>query len=462
MTDNPFERDGSVDTPGLIGARWWQKQLVTAEPDAVTRRSALRTVLIVGAALGGLGLIIGLATKDKDEGPGDQGPLPTPTPKPMLAVQQEYGWNFGARAQALTFDGLATTVFDPTTVKTLVDDATPANARYLPFWSPTLFQSATATPTKTAEADGPDPFHPLQDVLQPVHNVAMDSAFARGRALALALAKVPDVAVIVDLPGPEAVAFAAGMAGLFDWVFAFENWPHPRGVVPSHHTLAAALYYQPLFRRKRAEATGKPPVIVLDRARLTDYVSEATQFDNRWTAKLPLTANLDALKIKRVLYVTPQETDTTEMDDVNDDVIAWAAGGIDVRMVGATSFAPCLSKSVAMPSDDVTTEPFCYGGSVDTDAQFLIDYPWVENAPKPKSPRTILGGARVWRPKPRVSTYSAGKVTTAAAKPRPTNFGTVPVMIAVGTGAYLGWRYHTRNGSWNRAPVYGGGGGGFG
>jgi hypothetical protein len=40
-------------------------------------------------------------------------------------------------------------------------------------------------------------------------------------------------------------------------------------------------------------------------------------------------------------------------------------------------------------------------------------------------------------------------------KPRPTTFGTVPVVIAVGTGVILGARY-SRSGSWNRAS------GGFG
>ena len=457
MTDNPFQRDGSVDTPGLIGARWWQKQLVAAQPDAVTRRSALGTVLVVGGALAGIGLIIALAKSGNDDNDND-GPAPTPTPKPMLEVQQDYGWNFGARAEALTFDGITTGAYDKSALDTLVADVTPASARYLPYWSPTLFQSPGAMPTKTAEADAPDAFKPLKEVVQPVHNAMMDFAFARGRALAVALARVSDAAVIVDLPGTEAVAFAAGMAGLFDLIFAFENWPHPRGVVKAHRTLGAALYYQPLFRRKRAEASGKPPVIVLDRDRLSDYVSEMTQFDNRWTAKLPSAAKLKVLSVKRVLYVTPQDTDAKEMDDLNDDMLAWVAAGIDVRMVGASSFSPCTGKTVATATDDVTTEPYCYGGSVDTDAQLLIDYPWDPEAPKPKKvPMIPAGGARDFRPKPRVSSYSTG-TGTLTAKPRPTNFGTVPVMIAVGTGAYLGWRYHTRNGSWNRAPAYGGGG----
>src|SRR5271170_5569626 len=72
--------------------------------------------------------------------------------------------------------------------------------------------------------------------------------------------------VVVDLPGPEAVAFAAGAASAFDPVFALDNWPHPRGVVPAHQTLAAAAYCQPLFaRRASGSAAPRWPLLVLDR-----------------------------------------------------------------------------------------------------------------------------------------------------------------------------------------------------
>jgi len=71
----------------------------------------------------------------------------------------------------------------------------------------------------------------------------MQNAYRAGKALASLFAGVPPhTMVIVDLPGPEAMAFAAGMAELFDPCFTFENWPHPRGVVPAHLTLAAAAF----------------------------------------------------------------------------------------------------------------------------------------------------------------------------------------------------------------------------
>jgi hypothetical protein len=458
MSTNPFERDGSVDKPGIIGARWWQTQLTeqSTADNTVTRRSALGTVLGVGAALAGIGIILAMASSSNDD---DDGPAPTPSNISTLSIQQEYGWNFGARTESLAFDGVNAVPFDPKSADTITADLTPVNAKYRPFWSPTLFQSPSALPTKTAEADAPDPFKPLKDVLRTYHDTQMDIAFGRGRALALLLNKrVTDVAVVVDLAGPEAVAFAAGMAGFFDCVFAFENWPHPRGVVPAHRTLAAALYYQPLFKKKSAEAVDKPPVIVLDRNRLASYTSESTQFDNRWLARLPTAQNLTSLGIKRVLLVTPSETDANEMDDLNDDVAGWADAKIDVRMVAAASFGSCSNKEVGVPTDEVMTLQYCYGGDPKSDMQFFVDYKWDPTAPAPGSPGYVSGSARDWRPKRRTTPHSSG--TASPLKPRPPNFGTTPVMLAVGTGALLGWRYHARSGSWNRAPA--GGGGGFG
>jgi len=453
----PFDRDGFVNKPGLIGARWWQQGLA-ASPDPITRRSAMGTVLMVGAALGGIGLVLALA-KGGDDDDGDSGPAPTQASKPLLEMQQTFGWNFGARSVALTFDGVSTSAFEVGAIDRMAVDLAPANGRHLPFWSPTLFQSPNALPTSTAEADASDPFVPLKQVLRPIHTPAMDEQFARGRALARLLSKNDDVAVVVDMQGPDAVAFAAGMAGFFDPVFTFENWPHPRGVVPAHRTLAAALYYQPLFVRRRDTSSHRPPVFVLDSDRLAPYVDETQQFDNRWIAKLPSAASLDAIGIKRVLYVAYSDYTSHEMDDVNDDVAAWSLAKRDVRMIGSLAFKPGAGEGFGFKDETTPPPAYFYGGSAETDPQFWIDYPWWpgnEPPPKPKAAPVIATDARDWRPKPRVSSHSTGSATPGAQKPRPPNFGTVPVMVAVGTATVLGWR-HNRNGSWNRAPASGGG-----
>jgi len=452
----PFRQDETVNTPGLIGARWWQQGLAAA-PDPVTRRSAMGTVLMVGAVLGGLGLVLALATSSGDD--DDSGPAPAMAAKPLLEMQKTFGWNFGARSEALVFDGVSTAPFDSGALTRMADDLAPGNSAHLPFWSPTLFQSPTAMPTTNAEADAAETFQPLKSVLKPISTPAMNEQFARGRALARLLTRNDDVAVIVDLEGPEAVAFAAGMAGVFDPVFLFDNWPHPRGVVPAHRTLAAALYYQPLFAKRRATSKTRPPVFVLDKNRLATYVDETKQFDNRWVAKLPSAAALQKLGAKRVLYVTYSDYDAKEMDDVNDDVVAYAAAKLDARMLGSLALKAAPGDGFALDDEPAAPPAYFYGGNSDTDAQFWSDYPWwpgKDATPKPKSPASLGSDARDWRPKPRVSPHSTGTSSPAATKPRPANFGTVPVMVAVGTAAVLGWRHH-RNGSWNRAPVSGGG-----
>jgi hypothetical protein len=45
----------------------------------------------------------------------------------------------------------------------------------------------------------------------------------------------------------------------------------------------------------------------------------------------------------------------------------------------------------------------------------------------------------------------------SSTRPRPSGFGTVPVVVAIATGVILGAKLF-RNGSWNRASSWGGGG----
>lgn len=97
---------------------------------------------------------------------------------------------------------------------------------------PTLFQSLkeTTAASTTEDARG-SPFVPLVDVIQPVRTAAMANAEEDAGWLRAALKNhTAGLALIVDLPGPEAVAFAAELSDTFDPVFLFDNWPHPRGV----------------------------------------------------------------------------------------------------------------------------------------------------------------------------------------------------------------------------------------
>ena len=267
----------------------------------------------------------------------------------------------------------------------------------------------------------------------------MEAAFQQGKALASLLDKDPrakDVSVVVDLPGPQAVAFAAGASGVLDPVFLFDNWPHPRGVVPAHLTLAAAAYYQPLFASAKAtRPKGARPMFVLDRKRLASYTDDASQFDNRHTARLPSATNLAGLGTKTVLYVSPNAVDRQELDDLVDDFLSFASAQIALKILPLTAFDAGAGAQGS---------PYFYGGSSTTHPQF-----WTHWSAPPSGLAT--NEVQSYTPTPRTTPFSTGTPTptSSTSRPRPTNFGTVPVAIAVGTGVVLGAKL-SRSGSWNR------------
>jgi hypothetical protein len=444
----PFEQDAFLDKPAIVGARWWQRNL--AEAPTVNRRNAIRSVLLVGGGLAGLGAIfaaVGAATSDDDY---------RTEPRSSLDMQREFGWSFGATSENLTFDGESRQPFDRAALDNLPKDLAPARGDLLAYFVPTLLQSPPALP-RSQPAEDPAPFIPLRDALRPIFTPAMDLAYRRGRALASLFKGVPaGAALVVDLPGPEAVALAAGAAQVFDPVFTFDNWPHPRGVVPAHLTLAACAYYQPLFARTRASrAPGAPPLFVLDRQRLTPYTDDASQFDNRHIARLPGDHALGPLGVKRVLYVVPDASDTLELDDLNDDFVLYDASQIDVKMVAATMFAPDPTRAPAAVDEsgkpDPEGSPPCfYGGSPDTHAWFWTDYPWAAAPARALLAPAVMSAGKDYRPKPRATAYSSGAAGGSISKPKPPGFGMVPVIIALGTGAILGAKL-SRSGTWNRS-----------
>ncbi len=63
---------------------------------------------------------------------------------------------------------------------------------------------------------------------------------------------------------------------------------------------------------------------------------------------------------------------------------------------------------------------------------------------------------RSYTPAARSTPYSTGVPSGGLSKVKPADFGTIPVVVAVGTGLILGAKMF-RNGSWNR--VSGGWGG---
>ncbi len=440
-----FTRKETVDKPGIIGARWWQESLATQ----VSRRQATTALVVLGgamAAMAAFGTCVAVASKSA----GSSDPDFAFQPRGSLDMQKEYGWNFGATGETLVFDGQSTLSFDRSALARLATDLAPASARLTPYFVPTLFQSPTALPKSkpTGEDSSATPFAPLSEALVPISTPAMTMAFERGKALAALFekdARAKDVAVVVDLPGPEAVAFAAGASSVLEPVFLFDNWPHPRGVVPAHLTLAAAAYYQPLFAKaKGARATGARPMFVLDRSRLATYTDDATQFDNRHTGRLPSAANLAALGTKNVVYVGPNAVDRQELDDLADDFLAYANASQTLRVLPATAFERESGSSVA-PSADAGAStwdgPYFYGGSRGSHGSF-----WTHWGAAPGT--TSLNELQSYKPTARATPFSSG-APPGATRPRPPNFGMVPVAVAVGTGVILGAKL-SRSGSWNR------------
>ncbi|WP_437737553.1 hypothetical protein [Sorangium sp. So ce1335] len=447
--EEPFERAEVVDSPGIVGSRWWHKGLVDAPKDA-SRRSAIMV------ALGVVGLS-GVAAALAVVADGCSGDDTEVQRKRALDMQRSFGWSFGAAQESVTFDGESKKPFDKGALARMSTDLRPADESLRAYYVPSLFESPYAAPTLVPEGD-PAPVTPLGTVLRPIFTPAMDRAYRSGKALAslLLAARTPsglrrDIAVLVDLDGPESVAFAAGAAEAFEPVFTFDNWPHPRGVVKAHLTLAAAAYYQPLFARPPSGP--RATMLVLDRQRLSAYSDDATQFDNRYVARLPAADALWARGVRHVLYVVPTEMDAVESDDLNDDLVAYRMRQIDVGMIAASVFSADAGEPTPAGATD-EWPPYYYGGRAATHGWFWVDYPWgPPPAPVPVEPAVRRPGKH-YVPTSRATPFSG--TSLGGAQPVPETFGTVPVVVALGTGAILGAAL-SRSGSWNRASGgYGG------
>lgn len=429
-----FECDRTVDTDGVVGARWWNQALIEADKSA-SRRSLLKVIGIGALTITTCGVVCSDSCESDDD---DYDPdLYRFERRRSLELQKLYGWDFGASGEALVFDGAVTTPFDPASIATLEQDLAPTTT-WASVHVPTLLQSPNATPS-SRPLEETVPFEPLAKKLRPISTAAMDRAYKAGQALAKTLgAQKAPVAVVADLSGAESVALAAGAADVFEPVFLLDNWPHPRGVVPSHLALAAALYYQPLFvKAKAARPPNSQPLFVLDRARLTTYVDSSGKFDNRYVAKMPSLAALQAapgVQVKWLLYVVGTAVDLPELDDLN-EVFGFCQGsGVPVRALSLDMFTPGADGGVF------------YSGGTGTgtaEEQFIADYP-----PETGGGVTVDAGGgggayaaqRTYHPTYRSNSFLVGS---------PTDFGTANVALAAGTGAVLGASFD-RRGSWNR------------
>jgi len=466
----PFDLRWHGATDEGEGARWWNESRTVWRAAKVASEPSRRTMfLAVGGVTAGMMVFnIARCIAERDTDPQ--------VSMEALKVQQQLGWNTGQVGARLAFgpelnlrdvDGQGLRTEAMTSLWTALRPLQPA---WAPYYVPTLFKSLSD------ERSGE-----LRAQMQPVHTDAMDQAFRRGEGLddVFGASGAPDdVALIIDLPGPEAVALATALSARFEPVWLFDNWPHPRGVVPSHLVLGAMLYYLPLLERKRAtraaelpapadagapadsNAGAKPipsfrpaarartaPMFILDAQRLAPYSEAADQFDNRYLARVPSASALREAGYRRVLYVRPtgqSPAQLQELDDLNDDFVAYRDRDIDVRVVAADAFqldASLPATSSARATQATPSHLYAWGGSYHTHVTFWHVYGWSTISPPrgsvfmPARPYGASAGA-TYRPVVRPTIFSSRIVGggSGIGKQRPSGFGVVSVRQSASSG----------------------------
>ena len=284
--------------------------------------------------------------------PQPSAPVAAPHPQPVVARTLVIDGPQGALSNGESWSRVSSL--------DLADDLQPHRAELVPFQVRTLLDLPRDLNRSGTE---------FWNWLQPRCTAEDRQAFREGRVLSRSLAGAgagSDLAVILDLPGPQAVAAAAGMAEHFDPVFTVDNLPHPSGVVPVEQTLAAAVFWQPTLmgspsaRNTDGTAGSAPVVFILDGQRLAPYQNQVDRFDNRSCAKLPDAAGFGRLGIRRILYVRPHQGAVAEADDLNQLFVTCIAKDIEVRHLGLDQFAGIEAESdepADHPLDPATVAP---------------------------------------------------------------------------------------------------------
>ncbi len=447
-----FRRLAFLDEPPIVGAQWWQDSISAA----VSRRSTL-TALAIGGGLAAVTVAFGVATHacSGRTGSGASGAGDDDDDEELrsaIAMQQRFGWSFGANGVALP-SSIALRETDPARIddnrRTLGSDLSlwPPEPALRPFYSAALLEVVTAKPLEKPSAD-PAPMQPYPDAYAATSPTALSEAFRFGAAVARLLRETgaSESALVVDLPGPDSMAFAAGAAEVFSPVLMMPNWPHPLGTVASHHTLSALVLFHPLLKeREAARKSPAPPLFVLDSQRLRPLVDAALDFDNRYVAMLPSPEQLAKAGVKRVYYVR----DTRTMnDDVAARLLEYALDpSLTLRMLLASELTPAAPKpdphvAVGTPlppryaSIDMAP-PLAFGGAANDVPLFRSTYLGAAGARH--------GDAYSWDPQ-----------TIPPPPPPSPTIGAIPVVLA--GGLIVGAALAKRRGSWSRA-AYGSSGG---
>lgn len=460
QTGQPENVNESNEQREDVGAEWWQRSLTRREAGVRIAALGAASLLAAGGALSFTGCG---DSEDEEDG--------TEVDQDALELQKKMGWNAGSTDKQLTFSGKSTSdsrggmdwnTFAASTA--LLKAWAPKNATWQPYVVSTLAQSLDQAS--------------LRGQIAPVHTQAMEAAYGRGLGMKELLKKTKEpgkTLLIVDIPGPEAVAYAAALSDVADPIITFDNWPHPLGVVKSQETLGAMLYYAgEVQANAEKRAANAPAVMILDGNRLASYTDADSQFDNRYMAKVPPADKLSTLGVTNVLYAVPDASNSNERDDLNEDFTAYKGKGVNVSLFTLSDFTPDTTASsdtavVAGASTGYHHTTYYYGGGPMFSPWFYYHYPVFVGYSAPamtRLPATTLTG-RTYTPTPRPTMF-ASRTTGGASgvgRARPTGFGRVSTRVD-GTGRTTGIRSGSygsygrsssgRSGSYGRGGSYSG------
>ena len=461
--DNTKETTGETGEgagSGANGPLWWRQMLSRREANKRIAQIGIAAVVVSTVGVAGCG-----GGDDEEDAAIED--------HDAIELQKKDGWNVGsdaklALADRSTSDSKSSLDWSGYTDPTkLLKAYNPKAAQWQPYVVPTLVQSLQQAS--------------LKGQLAPVHSASMEEAYARGlgmKELLKSSKNAPGTLLVVDLPGPESVAYGAALADVADVILGFDNWPHPLGVVPSQQTLGALLYYAQEVEEKAAQRPAEAPaVLLLDSRRLSAYSDDSDQFDNRYVAKLPPADKLTAMKVTTVMYAVPDETKNAESDDINEDFVAFQQKGINVAMIPLTNFKPSsdpsadsTGRNVASNSGSTTVHrTYYYGGGMGMSPWFFAMYPMMMPMHSYSRP---MGSPPVSRPNytpaPRPTMFSSRTVggrASGVGKAKPTGFGRVSTRTTSSGVRSVGSRTslsRSSSGSSGRSGSFGRSRGGYG
>ncbi|HZS05356.1 MAG TPA: hypothetical protein VFD58_11020 [Blastocatellia bacterium] len=446
-----YSQASSAATGGGAMAEWFRQD--------VSRRTASQRIgkgLAWTAVLGAAGV-----TVYKFSGAGDK-----EIDKDSLDLQKQEGWNVGATDKQLVWSSSAAVPADSsgkTDWNTYLDPARliaayqPPGSQWQPFFVPTLIQSL-AQPS-------------LRSQMKLIQTPEMVETYARSSGLRELLSQAQNASqtlLVADLEGPASIALGAALADTAQLVPAFDNWPHPLGVVRSHETIAAMAYYAAEVEQKKAKLKqDAPALLLLDNRRLADYSDQDNQFDNRWLAKLPPPDQLRQRGVTSLIYLVRDERQKQELDDLNDDFVNYEKNGIGVKMLRLSEFKP-YDEQVTVPQPTgtpavVQERHYYYGGSPLYHWWFYDHYYY-----RPYSTVYVYRGGRSvpysrpttppppppvsYRPVSRPTIFAATRVggnASGIGRNRPSGFGRTSVRV--GSDGHVTGTRSGRSGSYGRS-----------